>query len=161
MKKEKMQNMAKIGIIAALYAVVTLLTSPMSFGAVQVRFSEILDNLAVFNKRYIWALTLGCVISNLNSPLGIVDIVWGSLETLIAASITYWLASKVKSMKWKMCIPPIVNAVMMFMVAIELHVFNKLPFGPTYLTTAAGEFVAVAIGAVIFYIIGKRIDLTK
>ena len=96
-KKRSLVNLTKAGIVAALYAVLTLALSPISYGAMQIRLSEIFNNLAVFNKRYIWALTIGCAIANLNSPLGIVDIVFGSLGTLLMTSLSYFLSRRVKS----------------------------------------------------------------
>ena len=47
-------QLAKAGMVAALYVAFTLI-NPLSFGAVQLRFSELFNNLSVFNKRYIWA----------------------------------------------------------------------------------------------------------
>lgn len=84
--------MTKGAAIAALYAVITLIIVPFGYGAIQVRLSEMLTNLAAFNKRYIWALTIGCVIANLWSPMGIIDIVFGSLSTLVATTLTYLIA---------------------------------------------------------------------
>ena len=61
-KKQSLVSLTKAGIVAALYAALTLVLSPISYGAMQIRLSEIFNNLAVFNKRYIWALTIGCAI---------------------------------------------------------------------------------------------------
>ena len=79
----KVANLAKAGVVAGLYVAITLLLAPFSFGAVQLRLSELFNNLSVFNKRYIWAVTLGCAIANLTSPLGVVDVIFGSLGTLV------------------------------------------------------------------------------
>ena len=58
--QSKVANLAKAGVVAGLYVAITLLLAPFSFGAVQLRLSELFNNLSVFNKRYIWAVTLGC-----------------------------------------------------------------------------------------------------
>lgn len=52
-------SLAKTTIVAAIYVVMTLMLSPLSFGIVQVRFSEMLNYTALFNRRYVWAVTLG------------------------------------------------------------------------------------------------------
>ncbi len=52
-------SLAKTAIVAAIYVVMTLMLSPLSFGIVQVRFSEMLNYTALFNRRYVWAVTLG------------------------------------------------------------------------------------------------------
>lgn len=163
---EKKNNKSLIGLvkaamIAALYAALTVMLSPLSYGAIQVRFSEIFNNLAVFNKRYIWALTVGCAIANLNSPLGIVDVIFGSLGTLVMTSISYFLSKRVKSVWTKLTIAVVVCTLMTWTVALEMHIVNHLPFWPTYLTVAIGEFISMVIGAIIFGILSKRIDLTK
>lgn len=159
--KKSLIGLVKAAMIAALYAALTLVLAPLSYGAIQIRFSEIFNNLAVFNKRYIWALTIGCAIANLNSPLGIVDVIFGSLGTLVMTSISYFLSKRVKSVWAKLTIAVVVCTLMTWTVALELHVVNHLPFWPTYLTVAVGEFISMVIGAVIFGIISKQIDLTK
>lgn len=161
MNSNKLINLVKIAIVAALYAVMTLILAPFGYGAIQIRLSEMLANLAAFNKRYIWALTIGCIIANMNSPLGIIDIVCGSLSTLVTATFTYLIAKRCKTLITKLMVAPIISTLMMWTVALELHIINHLPFLMTYLTTALGEFVSVAIGSVIFYFIAKRIDLSK
>ena len=52
--QSKVANLAKAGVVAGLYVAITLLLAPFSFGAVQLRLSELFNNLSVFNKRYIW-----------------------------------------------------------------------------------------------------------
>ena len=95
--QSKVANLAKAGVVAGLYVAITLLLAPFSFGAVQLRLSELFNNLSVFNKRYIWAVTLGCAIANLTSPLGVVDVIFGSLGTLVMTSLSYYLTRNVES----------------------------------------------------------------
>ncbi|WP_290033442.1 QueT transporter family protein [Ligilactobacillus cholophilus] len=160
-KNEKLLGLAKGGIIAALYVAVTLVFAPISYGSIQFRISEIFNNLAVFNKRYIWALTIGCAIANCFSPLGIVDVIFGSLGTLLMTGLSYLLSRHVKSTTGKLVIAVVVCTLMTWTVALELKYVNHLPFWPTYLTVAIGEFVSMVVGAFVIGIISKRIDLTK
>ena len=90
-------QLAKAGMVAALYVAFTLI-NPLSFGAVQLRFSELFNNLSVFNKRYIWAVTLGCALANLQSPLGIIDVIFGTLGTLVMTSLSYWATRNILSL---------------------------------------------------------------
>ena len=85
----RLVSLVKAALIAALYIALTLI-NPLSYGAVQFRVSEMLNNLVVFNKRYIWALTLGCAVANINSSLGVVDMVFGTTETLLMTALSYW-----------------------------------------------------------------------
>lgn len=156
----KTNSLTKIGVIAAIYVALTMLVAPWSFGATQLRLSEMLNHLAVFNKRYIGALTLGCVIVNLFSPLGIVDIIFGTLNTLVMTALSYYLSRRVKRLTLKLTISTVTCTLTMWIIALELHVVSHVPFWPTYFTVALGEFASLILGAVLFYFLAKRIDLT-
>lgn len=75
-------------MVAAIYAALTLVLSPISFGTVQFRISEVLCALPFFYPKSIWGLFIGCIISNILGGMGILDIVFGSLATLLAAVCT-------------------------------------------------------------------------
>lgn len=81
-------------MIAAVYAALTLAFAPLSYGVMQVRISEVLTVLPVLTPAAIPGLFVGCVLSNLLSPNGIVDMVLGSLATLLAAGATWALRKK-------------------------------------------------------------------
>ncbi|MBQ2897672.1 MAG: QueT transporter family protein [Clostridia bacterium] len=87
--KTSIKKLTISAIIAALYAVLTLLLAPISFGAVQCRIAECLCVLPIFTPYAIPGLFIGCLISNIIGGMGIFDIVFGSLTTLIAAFFTY------------------------------------------------------------------------
>lgn len=76
--------LVKSAVIAALYAVLTLLLPVASFGPIQFRFSEILVLLVFYNKRFIPGLVLGCAIANLFSPMLVFDVIFGTLSSYIA-----------------------------------------------------------------------------
>ena len=67
-------------IIAALYAAATLLLAPISYGAIQCRLSEALTLLPMLLPQAIPGLFVGCLVSNLLSPMGmnVLDIIFGS-----------------------------------------------------------------------------------
>lgn len=75
------------GVIAALYAGLTYLSGifGLSYGAIQFRVSEALTILPVFTPAAIPGLAIGCFFGNLSSPFGLVDIICGTVATLIAA----------------------------------------------------------------------------
>ena len=153
--QSKVANLAKAGVVAGLYVAITLLLAPFSFGAVQLRLSEL------FNKRYIWAVTLGCAIANLTSPLGVVDVIFGSLGTLVMTSLSYYLTRNVESVPKKLAICVAICALMSWSVALELYFVSKAPFWMTYLTVGIGELISMAIGAIIVYGISKVVDLSE
>jgi len=88
------RNLCVSGIIAALYAALTII-NPWGFGPVQVRFSEALTILPMFTPAAIPGLFVGVLVSNLVAGYGMVDIIFGSLATLIAAYLTCVLGKKI------------------------------------------------------------------
>ena len=80
---------AKSALIATFYVSVTLLLAPISFGVFQLRISEALCLLAFFYPEAIIGLFLGCLISNIFAGLGILDIIFGSLATLVSGYLSY------------------------------------------------------------------------
>ena len=94
MKKEKLIYLAQSGIIAAAYAALTLLFYPLSYGLSQLRVSEGLCILPYFTPAAVPGLFLGCIVANIFGGFGLLDIVCGSLATLIAAYATYKIKNK-------------------------------------------------------------------
>lgn len=78
----KTKRIAFCGLVAAVYAVVTLTTSAFAFGPIQFRIAEVLCMLCFFTPSAIWAVTAGCFIANLFSPLPL-DLLFGTLATLV------------------------------------------------------------------------------
>lgn len=130
--------LAQAGVIAALYAVVTVILAPLSYGPVQVRISEALAILPFVTAAAIPGLFLGCVAGNIYGGLGLYDVVGGSLCTLLAAYLTY-LISGTKRPILAPLPPVLINA---FGVSLYLHFLFDLPYLLTVLYIAAGEVVA-------------------
>jgi uncharacterized membrane protein len=89
------------GVIAALYVVLTLPFAQFAFGPIQFRLAEIMTVLPILTPAAIPGLAIGCFLSNLLNPmnLGIIDIIFGSLATLIAALLTSWIARRARPTK--------------------------------------------------------------
>ena len=101
------------GVIAAAYAVLCLLLQPISFEAVQFRLSEALCILPLFFPEAVAGLFVGCLLSNLLGGVGILDIVFGSLATLLAA----WATRRLRRFPLLALLPPVlVNAVVIGLV---------------------------------------------
>lgn len=90
-----LRRLTETGLIAALYAVLTLCLPIASFGTVQCRFSEVLTVLPVFSRHSIGGLTLGCLLANAvglamgANVAGAWDLLIGSVATLLAAILSY------------------------------------------------------------------------
>ena len=77
------RNLITAAVVGALYAVLTMVLAPISYGALQFRVSEVLCILPFFMPFTAWGLFVGCIVANLMSTAGVLDVVFGSLATLI------------------------------------------------------------------------------
>ncbi|HEY3375754.1 MAG TPA: QueT transporter family protein [Candidatus Aquicultor sp.] len=138
MKRNSLAWLTRGAVIAALYVALTI-TPPLnalSYGQVQFRISEALNVLAFFEPAAIPGLFVGCVLANLGSPLGIYDVVFGSLLTLVSAFLIW----KIKRPSLALLAPVIINA---FGVALELNLVLHLPLLLSALFVGIGEAIIV------------------
>ena len=135
-------------VIAALYAALTLLLAPLSFGAVQLRVSEALTLLPMVLPQAIPGLFVGCLIANLYTGV-LTDIIFGSLATLLAAVGTYLLR---KHPILAASCPVLSNGVI---VGLVLSRTLSLPVLATMGSVALGELGAVLIGFVMLAALRK------
>ena len=137
------KSIAISGIIAALYAVMAYFSAVfgIAYGPIQCRFSEALCVLPFLTPAAVPGLFLGCLVSNLLSPYGALDIVFGSLATLLAAIWT----GRVRR-KWLAPLPPVVcNAIIIGAVVTVQQVPMELFWGTfayNALTIGLGEALA-------------------
>jgi uncharacterized membrane protein len=129
---------SQAAIIAGLYAALTIGLAFMSYGPIQIRISEALTILPFISIPAIPGLVLGCLVANLFSPVGLPDIIFGSLCTLVAAGLTY-LISKTNKPLLAPLPPVIVNSLG---VSLYLHVFYNLPYWLNVLYISIGEIIA-------------------
>lgn len=104
------KNIALNGIIAALYVALTVACGPLSYEFMQFRFSELFNLFVFFNPTTTVGLTLGCLIANLFSTVGLLDIVLGTATTLVACIIMIFYSKLVKNLFSTGFIPCILNA---------------------------------------------------
>lgn len=81
-------------VIAAVYATLTITLLPLSYNVMQVRVSEALTILPYFTPAAIPGLFVGCLVSNMVGPYGLLDMVLGSSATLIAAFFSFLLRKR-------------------------------------------------------------------
>ncbi len=148
---KKTSTISKQAMIAALYTVIGFVLAPISFGAVQARVSEALALLPVFGISNVWGITIGCFLTNLiglatgANILGSLDIIFGTIATLIAGLLTYLFRNiRFRGMPVLSALPPvIVNAIV---VGWELCIMINGEFHPVIFTAQA---VSVAVGQAI------------
>lgn len=148
------KKLAYAAVVGAAYATLTMLLAPISYGPVQFRVSEVLCVLPFFGPIYAFGLFVGCIIANTISAAGILDIVFGSLATLLAGLCMAWIGKKGRGWGQNIaaCAMPvvfnglIVGAVLAATIAPEDSVFWA---------TFALYGAEVAVGeAVVMYVLG-------
>ena len=126
---------------AAIYVALTMSFSAISFGPVQFRISEALCILPFFTPAAIPGLFIGCFLSNLLCGAAVMDVVFGSIATLIGAVGSYCLRHN----KWLVCVPPILaNA---FIVPWVLrYAYGSTDLIPVAMVTVGiGEILAIGV----------------
>ena len=106
-KMNKTKFLTQAAMIAAIYVILVEIFKPISYGIMQVRIAEVLTILPYFTPAAVPGLAVGVLISNTLGPNGMLDIILGTLATLIAAYLTYKTQRKILAP-----LPPIlINAV--------------------------------------------------
>lgn len=159
---------AQAAIIAALYAAITLMAAPISFGhnIFQFRIAEALTILPALTTAAIPGLFAGCLIANLAGGIGsvlLIDVIFGSLTTLFAAFLSYLLRKK----KALVPLPPVVlNAVIVGTYLYLLYFKSEFPNVTIYASIAwvgLGQLLACyLLGYPLLLFLGsKRTGLEK
>lgn len=139
-------------IIAAIYTVLVLIFSFSSFGPIQFRIAETLTILPYFTPAAIPGVTIGCFLSAIITGADILDIVFGSLATLIAALMSYGL----RRHKFLVPIPPIVVNAIVIPFVLRYAYGEAQPVHFMMLTVGAGQFVAAGVlGLVLLFGLDK------
>ena len=141
-------------VIAALYAALTLLLAPISYGNLQCRVSEAMTLLPMLLPAAIPGLFVGCLLANILGGATVLDIVFGSLATLIAAIGTY--ALRKKPIVAALC-PVVANGII---VGAVLSYVWALPLWLTMAEVTIGEVGAIIIGFVLLAAL-KKVDLSR
>ncbi len=147
MSKSKTKQLTTAAIVGALYTVLSLFASVfgLTFGPVQCRFSEALCVLPFLFPETVWGLFIGCLITNILSPYGLLDVVVGSLATLLAA----WATRHCKN-RFVATLPPVLANMILVSGVIA---WQEVGFGGAFwgayayhaLTIGAGEVLACCV----------------
>ncbi|MBO4914540.1 MAG: QueT transporter family protein [Oscillospiraceae bacterium] len=156
--------LVRAGVIGALYVALTYLAGLMNlaYGPVQFRFSEALTVLPFLFPEAIPGLFVGCVVSNIISPYGVLDLVVGSAATLIAAFWTY----KCRKAYFAPLPPVIANALLVGAMIAWCETGFGAGFVPAFaynaLTVGAGELVVCyALGLPLLRVLEKNLAASR
>ena len=144
------------GIVGALYAALTIGMFFISFGPLQFRIAEALTVLPFFFPFSVWGLFVGCIVANLFSPYGWIDVVGGSLASLIAGLCTMRIGMTMRreslAVKAFGCAPPVVfNAVVIGAIIGWAQTGGGSAFLPAFIVSG----LQVGLGQlVVLYVLG-------
>ena len=154
------RSLCMSAIVAALYAALTLLLAPISYGNLQCRVSEAMTLLPLVMPASIPGLFVGCLLANIYTG-SVLDIIFGSLATLLAAIGTYALRGmRVKGFPLVSVLCPVVSNGII--VGLVLSVSYSLPLLLTMAEVALGEIGAVIIGVILLAALKKtKLDWSR
>ena len=147
MKSKKLVFICQAAVIAALYVVLTYVFSAFASGVIQVRVSEALTVLPAFTPAAIPGLVIGCLLSNTLTGCVLLDIIFGSVATLIRHT-------------WLVPIPPIVSNMIIvpFVLRFAYGATDAFPF--MIATVGAGEIISCYLLGMILYGALKKVNHT-
>ena len=156
--KNKNVSIITVGAMtAALYVVLTLVANAFGLAnyAIQIRFSEALTILPYFTPAAIPGLFVGCILSNLITGCMPLDVLFGSLATLLGALGTYSL----RKCKWAAPVPPIIanTIIVPFVLAYVYHFEGSIPY--FMVTVGIGEIISCGVlGMILLNVLDKYKD---
>lgn len=138
---KKTGYITQAAVIAALYAVITYALAPISFGPIQFRLSEALCIMAVYTPAAVPGLFIGCITANLLGTAVPMDIIFGSLATLIGAAGTYALRRR----RLICLLPPILANTIIVPYVLAYAYGASDAIWLMMITVGVGEIVSVGI----------------
>ena len=136
------RRIAHGAIIAAVYVVLCIIFQPISYGPIQFRIAEALTIMPLFTPAAIPGLFVGCILANIIGQGVIMDVIFGSLATLIGAVLGYLLRRN----RWLVPIPAVVaNALIIPFVLRYGYGFTDVPIALEMVYILAGEVVGCYI----------------
>jgi uncharacterized membrane protein len=168
------RSVAQAGVIAAVHAALTIavlqMPGQLGWGPIQLRLSEALTAVALFTPAAIPGLALGTAIANASlvaqiGPVALLDVVFGSVATLLGAWWTWHFRSRVVL---ALAGPVVANALIVpayLPVLLAALGFAQEPFlgmdpGSGWLAAYLAGVVTIAAGqAVVVYGIGLPLAL--
>ncbi len=176
MKNLSVKKIAILSVTAALYVAVTMALGSLAYGSIQFRISEALVLLCFYKKEYCYSMVVGCLIANIISTVGAIDIIIGTFATLLAVVVIV-LCSKylhkffvkkfgmsentasTAALITASLSPVVFNGVL---VGLELKYVFDLPLFLSMGQVALGELVCVTVvGVILFKILEKNKGFMK
>ena len=141
MKENKVTFLTHAAMIAAVYVVLCAVFAPISYGEIQVRVAEALFILPFVKPADIPGMCVGCIIANVMGGSIMLDVVLGSLATLIGAVGSWHLRAN----RFLVLLPPIAANTLIVPYVLRYGYGVPLPIPFMMLTVGIGEVIAVGL----------------
>lgn len=157
MKHQTSKSLVFSAMIAALYVVLSFLSNAfgLASGAIQIRISEALTVLPYFTPAAILGVSIGCFLFNLLSGAAILDIIFGTIATLLGTLLTYFIgtwAKKIKWMRFLLPIPPILSNALIVPWVLKTAYGLSDAYWYLSFTVGFGEVISCGVlGMILFF----------
>ena len=152
MKKRRVLFITQAAMIAAIYVVLVFAFQPISFSQIQFRIAESLTILPFFTPAAIPGITIGCFLGNLLSGADMLDILFGTLATLIGALGSYVLRKN----KFLVPISPIISNAIIIPWVLRYAYFETASIPFLMATVGLGQVVSCGIlGLILLFALDK------
>lgn len=152
MNYKKVVFLVQSAMIAAIYVVLVYIFKPISFSAIQIRIAEALTILPYFTPAAIPGITLGCLLGNFLTGADMLDVIFGTLATLLGALGSFSLR------RWKFLVPlpPIIanTIIVPWVLRYAYHIPDAIPF--MMITIGIGEVLSCGVlGMLLLFSLNK------
>lgn len=141
MKENKTRDLVFAALIAAIYVVLTMVFRPISFGPIQFRIAEALCMLPYFTPAAVPGVFIGCLISNMLGGAVLMDVVFGSLATLIGAVGSRYLRKN----RVLTALPPIISNTLIIPWVLKFAYGSPDMVWYLMITVGIGEILAIGV----------------
>jgi len=125
---------------------------PISYGPIQFRISEALCVLPYFTPAAIPGVFIGCLISNMLGGAVLMDVVFGSLATLVGA-VGSWV---VRKNRWLVSLPPILSNTLIIPWVLKFAYGSEDLIWYMMVTVGIGEILAIGVlGQLLITVLAK------
>ena len=137
-ERKRLLFITQAALIAGIYVALTLIFAPISYNVMQIRISDMLTILPMFTAAAIPGLFIGCIIANLAGGAIIVDVIFGSLATLIGAIIGY----RLRSNRWLVPIPAVLANTFIVPLVLKYGYLIDVPLPVMMVYLFIGEMIS-------------------
>jgi uncharacterized membrane protein len=152
----KTQNIALMAIMAALYAALTIVLLPISYGLIQLRIADALLPLPyALGWPMAFGLFIGCIVANMFGGFGAIDIIFGSFFNLIAGLL---VSNRKTCPHWILAwlYPTLIIGLG---IPSYLTAFYAEPYWVGVLTIMTSTAIVTAVGIAIMFAIQKSLPI--